>query len=293
MKPNATIFTLQSLMREEQRPVDFKRYVPQLSESAQFFFEQQFHNKKTYGETKEQILWRLDLFLGNPRIAQMFSRPKTQFDLLREMRAGKVILIDTSFKHLGDDGSSFLGRLFIAFISSASKRRNPNERPAFVYIDEIASYLDHSIESILELARESRIGLTLAHQQLSQLSKLSSQLLASVLTNTRTKYIGSVSESDARTLASEMRVDWGVLQHQNALHFHLKVKGFINRAITFKVKAGLIESMPMRTDAQMADLVRYEEPLLKVAEEETVYHVTEPTPDVDTPDDGIESLNRA
>jgi len=282
----STLLTLRSLLREPTVPDDLKEYLPSLSNSAQEFFQHQFHNKKIYGETKEQILWRLDLLLENSLIERIFSQKETRLNLKAEMERGKVILIDTSIAHLGEFGSSFLGRFFIALVALASQQRDPTKplRPVWFYIDEASTYLSAGmIESILERSRESRIGLILAHQSLSQLNRVSAQLESSVHTNTSVKIVGGCSHSDALTLSKELGVEAHSLQSQKPLHFTIKVKGHIPpTGIT--VKAGYVENLEQREDLEN---VLRENRARYGAQEEKRY---EPSPDSD---DDIEDFNRA
>lgn len=282
LKSGGTLLTLRSLMKAESLPEEYRKYLPQLSNSAQEFFTYQFGNKKTYGETKEQILWRLDFLLENSTIERIFSQPKTRLNMGREMERGAVILIDTSIKELGESGSTFLGRFFIALVTLASQQRDTTKplRPVWFYIDEASTYLSSTIENLLERARESRVGLILAHQQLSQLTRISPQLEASVMTNTSIKIVGGCSYQDAVSLAKEMGVTPEALKNQPPLNFKLKVKGFI-RSVGIEVEAGYLERMPKRTDLDM------------VLEQNRVNYggkemVTKPT----EPDDDIESLNK-
>jgi type IV secretory pathway TraG/TraD family ATPase VirD4 len=198
--------------------------------------------------------------MENSLVAEMFSKQKTDIDMMEIMEKGKVLLIDTSIKRAGEMGSSFIGRFFISLVTLASQERDVTRplRPVFFYIDEAATYLGENIESILERSRESRVGLTLAHQQMQQLSP---SLQASVLTNTSTKYIGTVNEHDARTLAGEMLVDASTLQHQDPLHFHIKVKGLYKRGLPITVEAGRMEKLavhpPPATKEQIRTAIQY------------------------------------
>lgn len=286
----STLITLRSLMREATVPDNLKPYLTELSNSAQEFFEHQFHNKKVYGETKEQILWRLDLLLENSLIERIFSQPETRLNMKREMESGKVILIDTSIKTLGDFGSSFVGRFFIALVALASQQRDTTKalRPVWFYVDEASTYLSPGmIESILERARESRVGLILAHQSLSQLTRVSTQLESSVHTNTSVKVVGGCSHSDALSLSKEMGVEPHSLQSQKPLHFTIKVKGHIPpTGIT--VKAGYVEAMEQRNEEELEFVLR--ENRARYGAQNPGEKRYEPSPDSD---DDIEDFNRA
>lgn len=292
--PNATLLTLRALMRQDRLPDEYTEYLMHLSTSAQEFFTNQFGNKKIYGETKEQMLWRLDLLLENTIVERIFSQPKTLLNISAEIERGKVILVDTSIKSLGEFGSAFLGRFFIALVTLASQQRDPkNTRPVFFYIDEASSYLDTNIESLLERARESKVGLILAHQQMAQLKKVSLQLEASVLTNTSVKFVGGCSHSDAGALAREMGLEAETLQQQPPLHFYVKAKGFAQSAIPIRIKAGHMENLPKRTEAELHNVIMQNRAKYSAKFTRTSEIVGQKAFVPGSPDDDIESLNKA
>src|SRR5207253_2564854 len=116
---------------------------------------------------------------------------------------------------LKDEGASILGRFFIALIAQAAMRRATipahERRPCFVYIDEAADYFDDRIGSLLNQARKYKVGMTLAHQNLDQLS---SSLRASFFSSTSIKFAGGVSNKDAAAFAAEMHGDAEFIQAQ-------------------------------------------------------------------------------
>lgn len=296
--PGATVVTLRNLMQAKELPEEYAPYVEQLSETAQEFFERQFPNQKTYGETKEQILWRLDLLLENSIVQGMFSHPKTLINMGEIMASGKVLLIDTSIKHLGSFGSAFLGRFFIALVTLAAQQRDVSKplRSVWFYVDEASTYLNEFIEEILDRAREAKVGLTLAHQHLAQLRKISPQLEASVL-NTSVKIVGRVQDADAREMAREMFIDPMLLQRQEPFHFYLTAKGFRQDAMPIQIKYGFLEDQPMRSPSELAHVVAQNRARYAPARPPKPKKKTTPKPaalpaPVDD-DDDIESMNRA
>ena len=293
-----TILDLRTLMKSEKLPEEYELYLPQLSDNAQEFFAEQFANKKTYGETKDQILWRLDLLLENTIVEQIFSQPKTTLDMNSVMAGGKILLVDTSIKSLGDMGSSFLGRFFIALVSLATVQRDTSKplRPVYFYIDEASLYLDEKIEGLLERARESKLGLTIATQQLSQLRKVSPNLEASVLTNTGTKFVGACSHDDATRLSHALQVDATTLEHQPNLNFYLHSKGLTKRAISIPIPAGHMDKLPKRTDEELAFIVEENRARYVVntrPPKKTAPPKQAPQQSAPIPDDDIESLNKS
>jgi len=289
VRPNSTLLDMRELLKATALPDEYKPFVDKLSSTSRDFFYDEFPrtDKDGYKETKSQLMWRIDLLLENPNVARLFSQPETRFNLFREIEQGKIILIDTSIKAYSEMGSAFLGRFFIALVALASQQRDLDAhlRPVYFYIDEASTYLDERIEAILERAREARVSLTLAHQQVEQLSRVSSQLKASVIENTSTKFMAT----------------------SKPLHFSLSVRGVTEQPISITVSPGHLEGMDKRTDEAMEALYamnrdtyghQEREEASPDAEAEAIdlpYPKHEPAPLLkvaETDDDELEKLNK-
>lgn len=270
----ASLLDLRTLMKSAILPEKYAPAVKELSMVGQEFFNEQFASK-TYSDTKNEIMWRLDLLMENTIVQKIFCQPETQLNIHDVMASGKVLLIDTSVRKLGEHGSSFLGRFFIALVTIAAQQRKDTTRPVYFYVDEASSYLTPNIETILERTREARVGLTIAHQQLAQLTP---NLEASLITNTSIKFVGRCNDTDARKLASSLRVEYEQLQHQEPLHFHMKAQGFVRHAIKIKIKAGYMESLAKRKATHSEHAAANDNAIdLKAAQDKAKY-----TPDTKT-----------
>jgi hypothetical protein len=176
----------------------------------------------------------------------MFTQPKNKLDLFEAMNEGKIIFVNTAQDVLKRDGSQLLGRFFIAMISQAALERSiipePARTPTFVYVDEAQEYFDDNVEVILNQARKYRVGLTLAHQTLDQLSP---RLRSALLANTSMKCIGGVSARDARALADELRTTpefiEGMKRRGARSEFAVRVKNLTGQAIRLSVPLGFLE----------------------------------------------------
>lgn len=165
-EPNPTVMTFRQIALKG--PADISRLPPDLQD----FFQTEFPDAKTYGETKKQIGWRLRLLMENPIIAQMFTAPKTKLNLEKAMSDGKIIIIDANKDKLSEEGSRFLQRFFVALVLRAAQQRSrsTHKRPCFVYIDEAQNAVDPKLATILDECRSQKIGLTLAHQRDAQIT---------------------------------------------------------------------------------------------------------------------------
>jgi hypothetical protein len=110
--PNPTIETLKRVLADGLT----RDEIGKLDTRLRQFFENKTSGfaSKTYAETRSQITWRLDFILTNDTMRAMFASPTTRLKIGEAMNAGKVILIDASKAKLGDDGSEFYQRFFLA-----------------------------------------------------------------------------------------------------------------------------------------------------------------------------------
>lgn len=280
--PGATIHTLMQIM-EDGRP--FKSHMDALDGSARHFFESEFSHP-SFSATRKQILRRLWGVLSTPAFERMFAQRDNKLDLFEATNEGKIILINTAKDLLKTEGSALFGRFFIAMLAQAALERSAvPERlraPTFLYVDEAQEYFDDTIETILSQARKYRMGITLAHQTLDQLTP---RLRAAFLSNTSFKCAGGVSSKDARALASEMhtstdfiegmrkrrdRTEFAVwLKHRTPTALRLDVPlGFLERQPTLTEDAydGLIERNRARYCGTPADVLAFEPPARPVRE---------------------------
>lgn len=254
--PDATIHTLMQLM-EDGRP--FKPYMEQLQGSARYFFETEFFHP-SFAATKKQILKRLWGVLSTPAFERMFAQRENKLDLFEALNDGKIILISTAKDLLKQDGSALFGRFFIAMLAQAALERSAlparKRTPTFVYVDEAQEYFDDSIETILNQARKYRVGLTLAHQTLDQLSP---RLRSALHANTSFKCVGGVSSKDARALADELRTTSefieGMRRRGERTEFAVWLKQLTPHAIRLSVPLGFLERQPLLTEEAFAEVM--------------------------------------
>lgn len=254
--PGATIHTLMQLM-EDGRP--FRPHMEKLEGSARWFFEKEFFDS-SFAATKKQILKRLWGVLSTPAFERMFAQPKNKLDLFSALNDGKIVLINTAKDLLKREGSELFGRFFIALLAQAALERSvldPDERtPTFVYVDEAQEYFDDSIETILNQARKYRVGLTLAHQTLDQLTP---RLRSALLSNTSIKCVGGVSAKDARALADELHTTPAFIESMRRrggkTEFAVWLKQRTPQAIRLSVPLGYLERQSMLTEEAYDTLI--------------------------------------
>ncbi len=240
--PGATIHTLMQIMENGKA---FKPHMDRLEGSGRRFFETEFFSP-SFAPTKSQILKRLWGVLSTPAFDRMFSQQENKLDLFDALNSGKIILVNTAKDVLKEEGSRVFGRFFIAMLAQAalerSTIRDKDRTPAFVYVDEAHEYFDDRIEAILNQARKFKVGITLAHQTLDQLS---TRLRSVILADTSIKCAGGVSAKDARAIADELHttpefID-GMRRKGPKTEFAVWVKNVTPHAVRLSVPLGFLE----------------------------------------------------
>jgi hypothetical protein len=244
LKRNATILDMIELM-EDIEP--YRPAIDALPPIQRGFFIRDFQSK-TFAQTKEQIRYRLQAILENPTIAQLFTSPTTKLDLFTEINRGSIIFVDTAKDFLKGSSSHF-GRIFISLVLQAVLERaaipEDERKPAFLIVDEAASYFDSNIDDLLTEARKYKVGCVFAHQFLDQCTQ---SLKASLAANTAIKFAGSVSVSDARQMAPEMRTESDFILGQPKLHFAAHIRNVTPQAVSIPIPLGVVASRPRLSD---------------------------------------------
>lgn len=254
--PGATIHTFMELMENGRA---FTPYMEKLEGTARRFFENEFFSP-SFSATKNQVSKRLWGVLSTPSFDRMFSQKENRIDLFDALNSGKIILVNTAKDLLKDEGCRLFGRFFMAMLVQATLERSTvpegKRNPVFVYADEAHEYFDDRIETVLNQARKFRVSLTLAHQNLDQLSP---RLRAALLTNTSTKCVGGVSAKDARLLADELHTSTEFIdamrKKDRKTEFALWVKHVTPQAVRLTVPLGFLERQHTLADEDYAALI--------------------------------------
>ncbi len=220
-----------------------------LDPDIQQFFSDREHgfDSKTYTETRNQLTWRLDFLLSNPILKSMFASLKTKLDIGKEMDAGKIIIVNNSKALLGDEGSEFFGRFFIALILAAAQQRagrRPDQKlPVYCYIDECHNVIarDPKIATILDECRSQKIALILAHQRSAQLT---APVLDAVV-NCGIRFANS--DDEAKFLADKLRTTTEFLYSLPRGTFAAFVRDLTPHALALKVPYTDLSVLPQMT----------------------------------------------
>lgn len=158
----------------------------------------------TRREWVESTLNKVNAFLSDRRIRQIFTLPKSSFNLREMIDAQKIILVKLERGRL-KGSADLLGSLLLSKIQMAAFSRTdlpPGKRvPFYLYIDEFQNFATQSFIETLSEARKYQLSLILAHQNLSQLP---GELRDSLLANCGVQTCFRISREDAQIMAKEL-----------------------------------------------------------------------------------------
>ncbi|MFE3444984.1 type IV secretory system conjugative DNA transfer family protein [Nocardia sp. NPDC059180] len=158
----------------------------------------------TRAQTIAPLLNKLRAFLLRPFVKAAIAAGPSTVDLADVLDHGGICLARLPKGSLGEETARLVGSLLVArtWQATTARTRHPGTtRPdASLVLDEAHNFLNLStpVEDMLAEARGLRLSLTLAHQNLGQLSR---ELREGISANARNKIIFSASPDDARALA--------------------------------------------------------------------------------------------
>jgi hypothetical protein len=172
---------------------------------------------------------KVGAFLADPRLSRILSGSQKELQLRRIMDEGKVLLINLAKGRVGEDSSSLLGGLLVTTIGLAAYTRAelaPTERrDFFVYIDEFQSFTTLALANMLAELRKYRVGFTIAHQYLHQLS---SDIRHAVLGNAATIISFRLGAEDAPYIARELHNRFEAIDLVRLENYHMALKLMID-----------------------------------------------------------------
>ncbi len=154
----------------------FRRQVTEnLSDSqVRSFWKHEFPamNYQSSADGVSPIANKLGAFLAHPTVRRALCEPPEPLRFRSMMDTGEILIVNLAKGRLGADVSNVLGGLITSTVMHAAFTRHglPElaRRPFFLYVDEFHNFTTKSFAGLLSEARKYGLGLTLAHQHLSQ-----------------------------------------------------------------------------------------------------------------------------
>jgi hypothetical protein len=155
---------------------------------------------------RESTLNKIGAFSLNPRLKIMLGQSENRLDFREIMDEKKILLLDLG--HSDGETNKLIGSLVTTGLERAMRRRRKRNLWNLT-IDEFAGYVanEGSVKTLAHVfseGRKFRMGMTVAHQDLSQLSPR----MLGALSNVQTKVIFGIGRKDAEYFAKLIgRVD--------------------------------------------------------------------------------------
>jgi hypothetical protein len=148
---------------------------------------------------RESTLNKIGAFSLNPRLKLMLGQKANHLDFRAIMDEGKILLIDLG--HSDGETNRLIGSLMVTGLELAMRRRQ-NRKLWNLTIDEFAGYVanEGSVKTLAHVfseGRKFRMSMTVAHQDLSQLTPR----MLGALSNVQTKVVFGIGRYDAEYFA--------------------------------------------------------------------------------------------
>lgn len=148
---------------------------------------------------RESVLNKIGAFNLNPRLKLMLGQKANHLNFREIMDEGKILILDLG--RCDTETNRLIGSLVVTGLEMAMRRRT-NDRLWNLTIDEFAGYVANegsakTLAHVLSEGRKFRMSMTVAHQNLSQLT----EKIIGAISNVQTKVIFGVGRYDAEYLA--------------------------------------------------------------------------------------------
>ncbi|MBS1594105.1 MAG: type IV secretion system DNA-binding domain-containing protein [Bacteroidetes bacterium] len=197
--------------------------------SVKDFWAKEFSNYNRYDLLP--VLNKIGGMLAHPVIKRVLIENKEEISLRKAMDDKRVILVNLSKGHVGEDVAKILGALLISSISSAAfSRVDTNESmrvPFMVYMDEFHNFTTLSLVNMFSELRKFKVGMILAHQYMYQLED---EIREAILGNAGTIISFRIGTEDALFMSKEMFPEFGLEDFINLPNHHIYLKLMIGGA---------------------------------------------------------------
>lgn len=175
------------------------------------FWVDEFANyaEKFRTEAVAPIQNKVGQFLASSVIRNIVGQPKSTLDIRNIMDTGKILLVDLSKGRVGENNAELIGSMLITRIQLAAFSRadvlEEERQDFFLHVDEFQNFVTDSFATILSEARKYRLGLTISHQYIGQLTpdKGNTKVRDAVFGNVGTLASFRIGAEDAEFLEKE------------------------------------------------------------------------------------------
>lgn len=224
-QPQASIDDIPKLLLDKSFRYQAIRNIE--NESLKLFWKKEFPQYNKFDLLP--ALNKVGGMLAYPAIRRVLVENEEEVSLRKAIDEKKIILVNLSKGHLGEDVSKILGALFISSLSSAAFSRvnvlEDNRVPYMVYMDEFHNFSTLSLVNMFAELRKFKMGMTLAHQYMFQLDE---KIRRAVIGNVGTLISFRVGADDATFLSRELYPDFKMEDLINLPNYYMYLKLMID-----------------------------------------------------------------
>lgn len=224
-QPKATIVDIPNLLLDK----DFRnRAIRNIqNEEVLKFWKREFKEYNKYDLLP--VLNKLGGMLAHPVIKRVLIENPDEVSLRKAMDERKIVLVNLSKGHIGEDVAQILGALFITSLGSATFSRvdTPEEKrvPFFVFMDEFHNFTTLSLVNMFSELRKFRVSMTLAHQYMHQLDE---KIKHAILGNAGTLITFRIGAEDAGYFVREFHPVFALEDFLNLSNYDIYLRLMID-----------------------------------------------------------------
>lgn len=204
-------------------------------------------------------------FVTNAQIRNIIGQTKSGFDFRKVMDEGRILLCNLSKGKLGDLNAQLLGMIMVSKLQMCAMSRvdtaEDERRDFYMYVDEFQNFVTESFASILSEARKYRLCLIIAHQYISQITKMSgggkgksedTTIRDAVFGNVGSMMCFKIGAQDAEYMAKEFAPIFSDQDMVNIANYQSYIKLNIDNATSRAFSMSMIYD-PEKGDVQAAE----------------------------------------
>jgi hypothetical protein len=230
-QPTADLTDLLRLLRDEGYRKEVIENIENEPVKEFWMHEYPKYAARYRAEAIAPIQSKIGAFLADPILRRILTEPEKPLHLRKIMDDGKILLINLAKGKLGEDSAAMLGALLVTTLGLEGFSRADTEpdkrRPHWVYMDEFQNFTTLSIANMLSELRKYNVGLTMAHQYLTQLEP---EVRDAVIGNAGTLISFRLGGHDAPVIAREFLPTFATEDLVNLRNYHIYLKLMIDGA---------------------------------------------------------------
>jgi len=224
-QPNATLADIPKLLLEKEYRYRAVQHV--INPEVKSFWKREFPRYMHYDLLP--VLNKIGGMLAHPVIKRVFIENTEEISLRKIMDEKKILLVNLSKGHLGEDVAHLIGALLVTSLGSATFSRvdtpEHNRIPFMIYLDEFHNFTTLSLVNMFSEMRKFKVGMILAHQYLHQLDD---KIRRAILGNIGTLITFRIGVEDAQYIAKEMYPTFGLEDCINLPNYSIYLKLMID-----------------------------------------------------------------